>query len=205
MTSLTSPALSLNGDDVSRRLLGLPVPGDNANLLGVSAALRIQALTDPPHRVWSIYVDPLKFRYAWSGGSAPLIAQAGGVPMTVTRGPLQLIEFGGVALNLGAAVWAGPFNFRAGLDWGGAYLWSQAMVQPSSGPVLGGSVKGMASVYARTPFAACLNRPLQRRKSDEEDKGSPDGAGMGICVTLTPTIYEFGWFSAWSAGIEVDL
>jgi hypothetical protein len=197
----TAPALALNGDDASRRLVGLSVPSA-ARLFGVSAAVSMLIYDDRvDDQGWTFAggtLDFLRARFAWSGSTGPVSETVGGAPVTVTGGPEHLLEASTPFLTGGLLLAHGHFLARVNVDWGWAYLWSQGIVQPRSGPASTSSANA-GSLFARVPLAACV---LAR------SFGAQDGlfrVGQDACLTFTPTLFEWGWFNGWSAGVRVDL
>jgi hypothetical protein len=197
----TAPALSLNGDDASGRLVGLSVPSA-ARLYGVSAAVSMLIYDDDvDDKEWTFAggsLDFLRARFAWSERSAPVSETVGGAPVTVTGGPEHLLEMSAPFLTGGLLLAHGHFLARANVDWGWAYLWSQGIVQPRSGPASTSSADA-GSFFARVPLAVCvLARSFGAKKG-------PFRVGEDACITFTPNIYEWAWFNGWSAGVRVDL
>jgi hypothetical protein len=196
------PPLSLNGDGVSRRLVGLPLPS-SPTFFGASLGLRALLHDSPdPDRVFTgAYENFLHARVSWSMSGGPVSEGAGGATVTVSPEPEVLFELGAPCLTGGAFFSSGRLMGRVGIDWGWAYLWSHGSV---TGESVAQSISGGAAVtgspFARVPLAACL---LGRRFVSE--KKEMLRAGEDVCLTFTPNLYEWGWFNGGSIGLEVDL
>lgn len=195
----SAPALALNGDGVPRRIVGLPV-SSASTLYGVSVGFGYMAGDKPEEGAWGFggYQDMFRIRYAWAPGDSPVSELADGTTLTVRRGAENLLEISApVVSGMGVFVTRGHFLARLGFDWGWAYLWTRgSTVYP------GGSASGAAadagSAFLRLPAAACVL---------VHGSGSPGmlEKGQDACLTFSPTVFEFGWLTGWSAGVRVDL
>jgi hypothetical protein len=192
---LRPPELSLNGSGASRRIVGLPVTGDG-RMYGVSAAIHMGAHDAVDLQTLSLGFDAIDFtvRYARSGGAGPTNEGANGGVVSVTRGAQNLLELSGLACG-GIYLAYQHFMFRANVDWGVAYLWSQASARSPDGTTASGLVNGGSSLFVHVPVAACLLLQPYDGKNGLE----------GGCLTVTPNVYEFGPFTGLSVGLRVDL
>jgi hypothetical protein len=194
-TRARSPQLALDGDDAPRRLVGLGVPS-TGQFYGASAGLDVGGV--PGRSPVGMYYSLLHVHLAWSGASSPVSETSGGAPVTVTRGTETLVEIGIPMIDGGVLVTADRFLLRFGLEGGWAYLSAKTTVQDAAGSTQRGSADA-GSFYMHVPVAACLlAHPYAAKNNMLRD-------GEDVCLTLAPTVYEFGWFQGFSAGIRVDL
>jgi hypothetical protein len=195
----SAPPLALNGDDVSRRIVGLPV-SSASTFYGLSLGFGYMAGDLPSEGSWGFggYQDMFRLRYAWAVGDSPGSQPADGTTVTVTRSAENLLEISAPVISgMGLFVTRGRFLARLGFDWGWAYLWTRANAVYPGGSSSGGSVDA-GSAFLRFPAAACLLAHGSRNDGVFEK-------GQDACLTFSPTLYEFGWLTGWSAGVRVDL
>jgi hypothetical protein len=193
---LTLPALSLNGSDVSRRIVGLPVRSD-ATMLSVGGGVQMFVTKELEPDKLSIgpFATLLNVRYGSSSPAPAVAAEASGAPVSVVRGPLNVLEIGFPGLSGGVFATYGRFKVQAGIDFGIGTAWSSASVDGAAA----GSVDGGWRLYARVPVAACvLARPMT-------SEGGFGRTGQGVCATFAANVFEEGWFTGWSVGLRVDL
>jgi hypothetical protein len=195
-----APTLALNGDDASRRIVGLSVPSA-ATLFGVGAGVGLlfhDTVNEGSSLVFGGTQNLLHGRFAWSASSSPVRERADGLGVTMTRDPENLFELSAPALTGGFFLAYGHVMARANVDWGWAYLWTKGTAVQSSGATFGGSADS-GSFFIHASLAACLlARSFDVKKALFRE-------GEDLCLTLTPHIFEWGWLSGWSAGIRVDL
>jgi hypothetical protein len=143
-------------------------------------------------------MDVLRVRLAWSGSRGAEAEPADGGQVSVARSEEIILELSSPLLQYGAFYTSGNLRLGADLEWGWAYLWSQAGTVDTTGASATGSLTA-GSPFVHLAASGCLlSRPLNVKKGLLR-------TGEGICVTVTPTLYEWGWLSGVSVGFRVDL
>jgi hypothetical protein len=141
-----------------------------------------------------------RVRYAWAPEDSPGSQPLDGARATVARSHENLLEVSAPILSgMGLFVTRGHFLARLGFDWGWAYLWTRGYAHFPSGSSLGGTADA-GSAFLRFPAAVCL-----RAYGASEEKSDMLERGQDVCLTFSPTVLEFGWWTGWSAGVRVDL
>ena len=193
MSRWSAPAMVLNGQDVPRRLVGVGAPSPG-QFYGVGAGLDHGAVDAGGG---GLYFSLLRLRVAYSGSSNPITETVGGSPVTVTRDHATLVEVGLPLVSGGVVYSANRFLLRFGLESGWAYLSAKTTVQVASGEAQRGTADA-GSFFMHFPVAACvLAHPFGAKDATFRD-------GEDVCLTFTPTLYEFGLFNGFSAGLRVD-
>jgi hypothetical protein len=199
MTHWSAPPLAMNGDGVRRRIVGLPVPSADT-LYGLSAGVGILAHDRVDESSASMFGGSQMFlhaRLAWSGPTTSE-GMADGERVGITRNPEYLLEISAPLLTGGVFFAYKHLLGRVGIDWGWAYIFTGATAMGAGGTSYGGSADA-GTFFVHVPLSGCvLLRSFNAKKS-------PFREGEDACLTFTPNVLEWGWWSGWSAGFRVDL
>jgi len=193
VTALSLPPLVVNGDDTSRRLVGIPTPASSQMLVGVGVG--VEARCD----YLLFHIARLRFSPAFAGAvAAP--ARADGGTASVSRGTVQIVDIGLPLFGLpsGFELFPGDgWKVAFKLDVGFEHVWTSATV--TSGFVAPSSTGGQASIsswdaYLRAQLAGCTRLGALAKGISTS----------WACLTVSPILYDRGAFPGVSTGLRVD-
>jgi hypothetical protein len=187
------PALSLNGDDTPRRIVGAAVPATNQIWHGIGAAFAIR----DNFLTW----DVLSFRYSVASSALSGTSFANEQSFNVGVSGLQSLEIGvplcGVPSGFAAFIgrdntWKLAFAVDVGLD----HMWASAEAFYPRGQIATASIDDW-SPYLRASASAC--KKLGRWTGDAE------GPTAWFCLTASPKIVDGNGTTGVSLGARIDL
>jgi hypothetical protein len=190
-TALSVPALTVNGSDTPRRLVGVQVPGATEALVGAGLGLEL--------RCDYILYDIVNVRYAVSldDGLAGT-ASADDTTVNASRGAIQVLDVGVplVGLPSGFQVYVDDkrdFKLSLRADLGVERVWASATVAGA------GVAPSPGSIYSWNPYVRAQAALCTRLGA------VIPGDGAWACLTVSPVIYDRSPFPGVSGGLRLDL